>query len=88
MEQTKLESLIESILNQFSGIIVAFLTWVYLVSPLFNIPYQGFWRNLGITLIFTSISILRGFLWRRVFNAGLHKTVHGFVKNMVNGNGK
>ena len=82
MNQTKLESLIEGILNQFSGMIISFGTWVWIVAPVFGIPYQGFVANLGIVCVFTTVSIIRGYVWRRFFNKGLHKKVHSYVMRL------
>lgn len=81
MEQTKLESLIESTFNVGSGFIIALLLWAFIL-----VPYWGFkvtmWDNLAITAIFTGVSIIRGYIWRRFFNAGLHKKVHRIVGAM------
>jgi hypothetical protein len=79
MHQTKLESGIESVVNQITGIATAFVVWRYVVIPLWGIDDPGFINNIGITLTFTAVSILRSYLWRRFFNAGLHKAVHGFI---------
>ncbi len=79
MNQTKLESLLESVVNQGRGIVTSFLVWVYVVAPLFGIPYQGFLNNLGIVLIFTTVSIFRGYIVRRFFNAGIHKGIHNMI---------
>lgn len=81
MEQSKLESGIESLVNQFSGILLAFLTWRFIVIPVWDMPDPGFVQNVGITLVFTTISIVRGYLWRRFFNKGLHIAVHNFIRN-------
>lgn len=83
MKQSKIESLIEMFFNQGIGILTSFLTWVYIIIPLFNIPYQGFFKNITITLIFTTISIFRGFIVRRFFNAGINRQIHEFVKHYV-----
>jgi len=38
-------------------------------------------NGLAITCVFTGVSILRSYYWRRFFARGLHKTVHKFFKN-------
>lgn len=84
MEQSRLESLIESIVNQVLGIITAFLTWRYIAMP--YLMYMGyvsevipFWVNMFVTLIFTVVSVIRSYGVRRFFNAGLHWVVHKAV---------
>jgi hypothetical protein len=83
MEQTKVESLIESVVNQFIGVVIAYGVWRLIIIPVFNIPNPGFVNNMAITLTFTGISIIRGYLLRRFFNKGLHRTVHKFVAGMI-----
>lgn len=75
MEQTKLESLLEASVNIVSGFIVSFLLWTYVVAPLWGLKMNTY-DNLGIVLIFTVSSLLRGYIWRRFFNAGIHKAIH------------
>lgn len=81
MNQTKLESLLESILNVGSGIITALIVWMVIIVPIFRFEVT-FVDNILITLTFTFISIIRGYLWRRFFNAGIHKAVHNFVRKV------
>jgi hypothetical protein len=71
MQQTKLESLIESIFNILIGYWVAIFSQL-IIFPLFdiNIPFS---TNLTIGAWFTLVSLLRSYLIRRWFNAGLHK---------------
>lgn len=78
MTQTKLESSIETFFNIGSGFILSFLMWIFVVGPLFGIPTyasQSFW----ITVLFTITSVLRSYVWRRYFNARLHKRVHAML---------
>ena len=64
--QTKTNSLIETCTNTAIGYLVALASQL-LVFPLFdiNIPFSD---NLLIGLWFTVISILRGYVVRRLFN--------------------
>jgi len=64
--QSKQRSLIESSLNTASGLIISMLTWRFVIVPLFDIVHS-FKQNLSITIIFTVISIVRSYVWRRVF---------------------
>jgi len=54
MNQTKLESLIESFVNIGSGFIVALLLWIFVVRPLFDIQVSMI-ENFAITIMFTII---------------------------------
>lgn len=64
--QSRKHSLLEALLNTGSGFITSLLTQ-WLVFPWFNL-YPSFQENLGITAIFTIVSIVRSYVWRRVFN--------------------
>lgn len=78
MKQSKLESLIEASLNTASGFVVSLIVWQFLVAPMFGLPVN--WAmNFGITIIFTVVSILRSYIWRRFFNAGLNRLVMRWV---------
>ena len=67
MKQSKKESLVEQALNVGSGWLLSLLVWAFLISPLYNIE-TSLAENMGITIIFTFISIVRGYMWRRYFN--------------------
>ena len=71
MQQTKLGSLYESIINIIIGAIVALCSQL-LVFPMFGIDVP-FSANLGIMAWFTLISVIRSYVIRRWFNAKLHK---------------
>ena len=80
MNQTRLESLAEVCLNVAIGWIVALLTQL-LVFPLFGINVTV-GQQLSISVIFTTVSIIRSYIIRRWFNAGIHKLVVAFVKRV------
>ena len=65
--QSKLSSLMESLLNVGSGFFVSLLLWSFVIVPLYGIEVTVI-QNLEITAIFTVISVIRGYIWRRVFN--------------------
>jgi len=67
MSQSKKHSLVEQLLNVGSGWLLSLLVWTFLIAPIYNLP-TTFVDNLGITVIFTFISIIRGYFWRRYFN--------------------
>jgi hypothetical protein len=74
MKQSKIESVIERTADMVSGMILAWLTWVYVVFP--NLDYL---HSTAVVGIFTAISFVRGYFWRRFFNAELHRVVHRWV---------
>lgn len=71
MKQSKLESLAEASINTAIGFGVALASQL-VVFPLvgISVPLQ---TNLHIGAWFTLISILRGYVIRRWFNARIHK---------------
>ena len=71
--QTKLGSFVEAAISVGSGYLLALLTQL-VVFPLFDIRVD-FGEQLGIAGIFTAISIVRTYLWRRVFDR--HWRNHG-----------
>jgi len=75
MEQSKLESLEETLVSVGTGFIVAMIIQFMIVPFVIGIhPTAG--QNILITVIFTVASIIRGFYVRRIYNK--HKGI--FVK--------
>lgn len=66
MKQEKKHSLIESIFQTVIGLITSFLIQIA-IYPILNIPVT-FTQNVIITLVFFIVSIIRGYLIRRLFN--------------------
>lgn len=64
--QSKRQSLIETVTSTLIGLAVSFLTQI-IVFPIYNLEVN-FSQNLQITLIFTIVSIARGYFVRRIFN--------------------
>lgn len=64
--QSRKHSLFESLVNTAIGFLVSMLTWV-IVARLYGIP-MTLADNLGITAIFTVVSIARQYVLRRIFN--------------------
>jgi hypothetical protein len=82
MNQTKLESLLESLVNILIGYTVALVSQI-LVFPLFDI-HVPMSANLWISAWFTVISLVRSYVIRRWFNAGLHRAVKITAVRMIN----
>lgn len=76
--QTKLESAIETVVSVAIGFVVAF-TANLIILPLFGF-HPDLWANFWLTVFFTVVSVIRGFLVRRLFNgwhaSRLHKELH------------
>lgn len=64
--QTKLNSLIEAITNTAVGFCISLLA-TFIIFPIVGIESTGI-KNVIITLFFTVISIIRGYVLRRIFN--------------------
>ena len=71
MNQSRLGSLIESVVNIAIGLIVALVSQL-IVFPLVGIHDVAFSTNLEIAAYFTAISLVRSYVIRRWFNARLH----------------
>ena len=74
MKQSKLESFVESCLNTASGFVVSFLAWRFVVAPVMGLSLD-YASNLAITSFFTVLSVVRSYVWRRWFNAGINRRI-------------
>lgn len=72
--QTRLSSLIESLINVAIGFVVS----LGLMQALF--PEAAFSTNLRVTLLFTATSIARQYVVRRWFNARIHRTAERLAR--------
>jgi hypothetical protein len=81
MNQTKLESLAEVIINVIIGWVIGLLTQL-IVFPIFDI-HVTFSDQFWISVVFTVVSIVRGYAIRRWFNAGIHKVAVKFIRKFV-----
>ena len=64
--QSRKGSATEALLNVGSGFILALFIWQFIAAPLWEYEVT-FLDNLGLTSIFTAASVLRSYIWRRVF---------------------
>lgn len=64
--QTRWQSMVEAFLNTLSGYIISVVAQV-LIFPHYGI-HLGLGENMQIVAIFTAISIVRSYVWRRFFN--------------------
>jgi hypothetical protein len=81
MNQSRLESLVESIVNILIGYGVALLSQIA-IFPMFSI-HVPLSTNLWIGAWFTVISLARSYIVRRFFNARLHRASISFARAMT-----
>ena len=67
-KQTSLSSLIESVVNVFTGMIINLIAQI-IIFPIYGIKIT-FQTNLQIVGIFTILAIIRTYSVRRIFNKG------------------
>lgn len=65
--QTRTRSLIEQLLNIGSGFLISLIVWEFVIKPIWSIQ-TNFSENIEITATFTVVSIVRSYVWRRLFN--------------------
>lgn len=65
MSQSKRGSIVEITCNTLSGIMIATIT-AEILFPLYGVQLPSA-SILSMNLVFTVISIIRGYVWRRVF---------------------
>ncbi len=78
MEQTKLGSLIEALMNIAIGYVVALASQL-LIFPMVGI-HVSLSTNIEIGLWFTAISLIRSYIIRRWFNKRLHQAAQLMAK--------
>ena len=83
MQQSKLESLIEAILNTLVGFFISFLVSAILL-PAVGIPVS-LSQNLLISLVMTFVSVARGYVIRRYAQKNLNKFVKKFSSYFMKG---
>lgn len=81
MNQSRLGSLIETAMNTAIGLFISVIANHY-VFPLFGFhPTLG--ENVVISVIYTAISIARGYALRRFFNARLQRAAHRVARRIA-----
>jgi hypothetical protein len=74
--QTKRESFIEQTLNVTSGLVLSIVLIQPIVFRIYGIELSNS-SNIQLALIFTSVSVIRGYVWRRWFNKRLLNKLKG-----------
>lgn len=72
--QSQAASFVEACLNTASGFIVSLLFWSWVVVPVWHLPVT-MRENLVITGCFTVLSVVRSYIWRRLFNRELPQRI-------------
>jgi len=83
MEQTKLESKIETAVNIFSGFIISYAMWKFVVNPIIEFGWLTIHDAFAITMIFTVTSVLRSYYWRRFFARRFHMIIHRWLVKIM-----
>ncbi len=65
--QTKKQSLVEQVVNVGTGFMIAQVMILYLI-PCWDTTSLTLIDSMVISSIFTTVSLIRGYLWRRYFN--------------------
>lgn len=77
MKQSKKHSLVEAFVNVGSGMVIAFST-TQLLAPILGITIS-LHANGILTIILTTVSIIRSYCWRRAFNWYVYRCHHTSV---------
>lgn len=64
--QTRWQSILETLLNTLTGYIISVIAQL-VIFPLYGL-HATLSQNLQIVALFTAISIVRSYFWRRLFN--------------------
>ena len=67
MNQSKIFSFIESVINVILGMIFALIIQILILNHQFNLNLTLI-QNIQINFIFTMVSMIRSYIIRRVFN--------------------
>jgi hypothetical protein len=71
MNQTRLVSFIETMINILIGFAINFVANL-VILPMFGFESLTLTTNFEIGLLYTVISVIRSYVIRRWFNAGMH----------------
>jgi len=77
MSQSKKQSVLESVTQTLIGLATSILVQI-IIYPLMGIPVS-FNQNLIITAIFFAVSLIRGYIVRRLFNKSKKECDHYFA---------
>ena len=81
MRQTRLISLIETLINTVIGFIVSFAGWP-VAATLTGVEYSN-GQHWVIVAFFTVLSVARGYIIRRFFDNDLHRVAIKIARSVV-----
>lgn len=65
--QSRIGSAVEACANTLSGYVLSVLTWRVISGPVLHAPFET-GQAMYICAIFTIVSVIRSYIWRRIFN--------------------
>ena len=69
--------MIERTADLITAFAISWMAYEYYIFPRVDAL-----SSFDVVFIFTVISFIRGYFWRRFFNAGIHKAVHRAIVNI------
>lgn len=85
VKQTRLESAIEVATDMSVAFLISWAVMAWVIPAVYSDINMGAGRSFGITLIFTVTSLIRSYIWRRLFENEIHKAVHSWAMEAFNG---
>ena len=79
MDQTRLESFIESTLNTLSGFVISWALQAFIMTGL-GVAHAAA-HAVWVTALFTVVSLARNYAWRRIFANKVHQKVKEWVRD-------
>ncbi len=80
MNQSRLESVIETAADISTGFVIAWAAWMIAIPAIWPELATSATVGGGVTVVFTVISVIRKYFWRRFFANDLHLLVHAVIK--------
>lgn len=66
-QQTRMWSLCEAVVNIGTGMVVGFSATQFIAVPFLGVEITP-WQNVELTILITILSVLRSYVYRRIFN--------------------
>jgi hypothetical protein len=85
LKQTKLVSIIEVCTNVATGFLLAMLVWLYFIPVFWPRMAGPLSESFWVTFTFTTVSIIRGYFWRRFFANGFHHALVNWMGRAAGG---
>ena len=79
MEQTKIESLIETSTDMVAAFIISWMVMLWFIPMVYPNHASTVHSAFGVVFIFTVTSFIRRYLTRRFFARGFHLVIHKII---------